>query len=304
MAKEWWESAYMGGPPVQLPGFPRPLYPPDAEQHGKKDSVDGPDVLAYKRAIAHAGRWGEWDPDSWDDSYSNAFSHGKGTGMVKDSGVAGFQRQSQIEDTGWLGEKTFNTMRYARISDPSAPHYGEPILDGECVRLLNQAWEMFGGSEPTQGSIRREALDLAVGEIGVKESPAGSNQVKYTNWYGMIGPWCAMFVTWAYEVAGPSGSFVRGSRYAYCPYIVADARANRYGLSTTDDPVPGDAVVYDWQGNGEYDHVGIFEKWTGGGHFNAIEGNTSTSDNSNGGQVMRRSRHRSGQATCFVRVAE
>ena len=301
--KHWYESAYMGGTPVQVK-FPRPLYPPDAAGHGKQPSIDGPDVKAYKRAICHAGRWGDWDPDSWDDSYSNGFAHGRGPN-VKDTGIAGFQRQQKIEDTGWIGEKTFNKLRYARISDPDAPHYGEPVLDGECVKLLNQAWDMFGGSEPTKGSVRKEALALAMDELGYKESPAGSNANKYGSWYGQnYQPWCAMFVTWTFEMAGPSGSFVKGSRYAYCPYVVADARAGRYGLQTTDDPIPGDVVVYDWNGNGEYDHIGIVERLTGGGYFDAIEGNTSTSDNSNGGQVMRRERSRSGQATCFVRVAE
>jgi hypothetical protein len=38
--------------------------------------------------------------------------------------------------------------------------------------------------------------------------------------------------------------------------------------------------------------------------FEAVEGNTSTSSNSNGGQVMRRTRTRNGQGTIFVRVAE
>ena len=83
-----------------------------------------------------------------------------------------------------------------------------------------------------------------------------------------------------------------------------DARNKRNGLSTTDDPIPGDVVVYDWSYDTVYDHVGIFEKDLGGGQFSAIEGNTSQSNNSNGGEVMRRTRSRSGQGTCFVRVKE
>jgi hypothetical protein len=87
--------------------------------------------------------------------------------------------------------------------------------------------------------------------------------------------------------------------------VVGDARANRYGLSTTDDPIPGDLVVYDWGGDTIYDHIGIFERWTSGSNqFDALEGNTSVDNNSNGGAVMRRSRSRSGQGTVFVRVAE
>jgi hypothetical protein len=127
----------------------------------------------------------------------------------------------------------------------------------------------------------------------------------------MVGPWCAMFCTWSFELAAKdmgkdSPAFVKGSRYAYVPYIVSDARNNARGLKTVDVDavVPGDLVCYDWQWNGEYDHIGIFEKWVGPSTFNAIEGNTSTSNNSNGGQVMRRSRTLGQQATVFVRVNE
>jgi hypothetical protein len=305
---EWHEKAYLGGPPPDgLPALPRPLYPPDASSKGKQPSSDGPDVVAFKRALCRAGRWGSWDPSSWDDSYSNLFAHGRGPN-VKDTGLAGFQRQMDIDDTGWLGSKTYSAMSYALISDPDAAHYREPIFDGECVRLLNSAWERFGGNEPPPpqtGTLRQRALQKAITQIGVKESPPDSNQVKYTDWYGMIGPWCAMFCTWCFETEGDSPAFVRGQSYAYVPYIVADARAGRHGLKTTDDPIPGDLVCYDWAWDGEYDHVGIFEKWVpGSGEFQALEGNTSTSNDSNGGQVMRRTRNRSEQSTVFVRVAE
>ena len=42
----------------------------------------------------------------------------------------------------------------------------------------------------------------------------------------------------------------------------------------------------------------------GTGTFNAIEGNTSVSNNSNGGEVMRRARSTPQQGTVFVRVSE
>jgi len=310
---EWYQKAYKGGGPVQVP-FPRPLYPPDANKYGKKPSPNGPDVVAYKRALCRAGRWGEWDPSLWDDAYSNKFSHGRG-GNVKDTGVAGFQRQQDIDDTGWLGSTTFNNMRYALISDPDSPHFMEPIFDAVCIDKLNRAYDMFGGKNPPEsgtGTVRKQALSRAVTQLGVKESPPDSNNVKYCSWYGMTGPWCAMFATWCFElgaqdIAKDSPSFQKGVDYSYVPYIVGDARAGRNGLKTVDsDQVePGDLVCYDWERNGEYDHVGIFEKWiTGAADFNAIEGNTSTSNNSNGGEVMRRQRNVGGQGTVFVRVAE
>jgi hypothetical protein len=293
---------------VKVEGFPRPLYPPDAAQRGKQPSVDGPDVVAYKRTVSRAGRW-PWE--QFDAGYGDDFAHGSG-GDVGESGVAGVQLQQHLDATGWIGQQTFNTFRSIRVPD-GLPHAGEPAMDGQAVELINEAWAMFGGHEPTAGagSVRQAALDRLSGELGNAESPAGSNDQKYGEWYGMNGvPWCAIFQTWgrvlgAQDVGATEKSFIQGSRYSYVPYIVGDARANRYGLSTTDDPIPGDLVCYDWDGNGEFDHVGIFERWTSGtSQFDAIEGNTSAGNNSNGGEVMRRSRARTGQVTVFVRVAE
>lgn len=296
----WWEKPYAGGPMVKVAGFPRPLYPPDAAKYGHRPSVDGPDVVAYKRTVSRAGRW-PWQ--AFDDAYSNGFAHGKG-GNVAETGVAGVQRQQHLDATGWIGEKTFNTLRSIRV--PDGPHAGEMAMDALAADLVDEAWDLFGGSEPppSTSSTRTAALEAALGELGYRESPSGSNRNKYGAWYGMDGvPWCAIFTTWAYVQTGGSSSFVRGSRYSYVPYIVGDARAERYGLSTTDDPIPGDLVCYDWELDSVYDHVGLFEHWTSGSStFTAIEGNTSTSSDSNGGQVMRRTRSRSGVA--FVRVAE
>src|SRR3954466_8690921 len=119
---EWYEVAYKGGPLVAVHGFPRPLYPPDANQHGKKPSSDGADVEAYKRTVSRAGRW-PWQ--EFDDSYSNGFAHGGPGGNVGDSGVAGVQRQGDLDDTGWLGEATFNLLRSIRIP-AGLPHASEP----------------------------------------------------------------------------------------------------------------------------------------------------------------------------------
>jgi CHAP domain-containing protein len=305
---DWWQRGYPGGPMVKTPGFPRPLYPPDASRYGKRPSTNGPDVEAYKRTVSRAGRW-PWQP--FDEAYSNAFAHGKAGGDVGDSGVAGVQRQGspKLDDTGWLGEKTFNLLRSIRIPDP-LPHAGEMAMDATAVNMIAEAWDLFGGHEPdtpTSGSIRQAALRRAISQIGVVES--GDNLNPYGAWYGANGqPWCAMFVTWSYELGAQdigkdSLAFVRGSRYAYVPYLLGDSNANRYGLAPTLDPIPGDCVCFNWDG-GEFDHVGIFEGWLSGDGFSTVEGNTSTASDANGGQVMRRTRYVSGQGTQFVRVGE
>lgn len=153
--------------------------------------------------------------------------------------------------------------------------------------------------------LREKALANLTAKIGTKESPAGSNRVWASEWYGLIGSWCAMAVTWAYVKAG-SKAFAKGSRWAYVPWIVNAARAGNYGLSVTRDPKPGDLVCYDWPGEskGTADHVGLFEKWLDAPDtFSAIEGNTAIGNDSNGGEVMRRQRIRS-EVLAFVHVSK
>ena len=151
--------------------------------------------------------------------------------------------------------------------------------------------------------MRLKMLAEARKHIGTKESPAGSNNVSFSRWYGMRGPWCAMFVSWCGVQAG-SKFFRRGSRWAYVPYMVADGRAGRNGLAVTYDPKEGDIVTFDWEGGGSVaDHVGFFLEWTNKSRtkFKALEGNTGIGNNSNGGEVMVRDRTKS-QVEAFIHV--
>jgi len=300
-----------GGPMVKVKGFPGPLYPPDSPKGPVPDSDF---AVALKRTAARIGAW-PWTPDQWDDSYSNRFAHGDGWGDATHAGIEGLQHWSgTIEASGNTGEATFNFLRSVKIGQ-GMPHAGEMAMDSVCVNLINSAWE-DAQAPSTAMTVREAALKRAQSQIGQAESPPESNNTPYGSWYGENGvPWCAIFCSWCYEhgasdltetcmtftTVKESGA---GDRYDYVPFIVADARNGRYGLSVTSSPKPGDMVCYDWNWNGEYDHVGLFENWTSGHEFEAVEGNTSTSNNSNGGQVMRRQRDVNGQGTVFVRVAE
>ena len=304
---DWWEQPYELGPPVAVPGFPRPLYPPDAAEAGRTPSSNGPDAEAYKRVVWRAGRW-PGPAAAFDRAYSNKFAHGKG-GNVVETGISGVQRQQGLDDTGWVGKPTFDLLRRIRV--PDGPHQGEPCMDANAANLVAQAYELYGGGEPappvpSPRSTRERALAGARRHLGEVESPAGSNHTRFGVWYGVdFQPWCAIFCTYCFEQeAGGSSSFKRGSSYAYVPYIVSDARNNRNGLSVTSTPIAGDLVCYDWGFDGTFDHVGLFEAWATSSTFTAVEGNTSTSNNSNGGEVMRRQRRLGEQAVVFVRVAE
>ena len=295
---------------VVVKGFPFPLFPPDSP---KGPSPDSDFTLALKRTAARIGAW-PWDPEGWDDSYSNRFGHGDGWDDETHAGIEGLQHWSgTISATGNVGEATFNFLRSVKVPQ-GRTHAGEMAMDSVAVNQINAAFTQ----NQTKGTVRDKALTRAVTQLGSKESPPESNLTKYGDWYGENGvPWCAIFATWCYEKGAQDAGFSDSpsflslaasggysDRYDYVPYIVSDARNGRFGLSVTSSPIPGDMVCYDWNRNGEYDHVGLFEDWLNDNEFTAIEGNTSTSDNSNGGQVMRRTRSTFGQGTVFVRVAE
>lgn len=156
-------------------------------------------------------------------------------------------------------------------------------------------------------SIREQAYELAKGKIGVKESPVNSNKVEFSEWFGIVTPWCMEFVSWAFATAGSKDIFAPGQRWDYVPAFLNDAKAGKFGLKIVRDPIRGDLVCYDWPGEspGIPDHVGIFEAWVNqaAGTFTAIEGNTLVGNDSNGGEVMRRSRATS-LVKNFVRVPE
>ncbi len=120
------------------------------------------------------------------------------------------------------------------------------------------------------------ALPFARKEIGVKEHPPNSNdgpRVEVLRNGKGPEPWCADFVEWCLERAGWERPTFN---WSYCPSWVA-AR---------------DAVA---------DHLGLVAYVASLSAFRSIEGNTAIGNNSNGGQVMLRSRNRSDVAA-FIRL--
>lgn len=140
---------------------------------------------------------------------------------------------------------------------------------------------------------RSKVLETAKAELGIVESPANSNKTKYGQWYNLNGvKWCAIFVSWVFDKAGvPLGNIQSAKGIHHC-----QSAHNYYkskGMLTT-APEPGDIVIYDWEGNGHADHIGIFIRWKNSQKtlLEAYEGNTSQGNNSDGGKVMLRERSR------------
>ena len=135
-----------------------------------------------------------------------------------------------------------------------------------------------------------ELLRIATAEIGTKENPAGSNKVKYNTWYygrevsGKAYPWCMVFVQWVFDRAGIAVPIKTASCGALLNAAKSNGRAVKGGYRL------GDVVIYDFDGNGSTDHCGIVEA-VNGKLITAIEGNTGSGNNADGGQVQRRTRN-------------
>ena len=134
-----------------------------------------------------------------------------------------------------------------------------------------------------------ELLDIARRQIGVKESPPKSNNVRYNTWYygrevrGSAYPWCMVFVQWVFDQAKVKLPI----RTASCGDLMRAAQSA--GQWVTGDYRPGDVVIYDFPGGAKTDHCGIVES-VDGTYISAIEGNTSSSSDADGGAVERRAR--------------
>jgi hypothetical protein len=143
-----------------------------------------------------------------------------------------------------------------------------------------------------ENSIGLKIVQVAKTQIGVKEDPPNSNETIFGKWFGMQHqPWCAIFVSWVYATAGKPITW-GGYRNGYAGCQTAYAYFKKNNLLVT-DPMPGDIVLFDWNGDKRYDHTGIFVEWVSKNTFKSIEGNTSLTNDSNGGQVMERVRNKS-----------
>lgn len=112
------------------------------------------------------------------------------------------------------------------------------------------------------------------------------------SYFGESGvPYCAMFISYCLDWAGVTAAGIPG---AYVPWILS-ANSDAGRLVANEDAQPGDLVMFDWQGDGVADHIGIVEEnHPDEGWMQTIEGNTSPSSGgsqSNGGGVYRRARN-------------
>lgn len=141
----------------------------------------------------------------------------------------------------------------------------------------------------------RSVLECALSQLGVKEYPPGSNNVKYNTWYygrevsGAGYAWCAVFIAWCFYQTGIYERLDGLTNKAGCDPFMRWAKQKGYWSR---QPKVGALVLFDWEGDGSADHIGIVESFSGNTVI-SIEGNTAIGNDSNGGEVMRRTRYAS-----------
>lgn len=135
------------------------------------------------------------------------------------------------------------------------------------------------------------AVRLAASQDGVQESPPGSNICKFSTWFGVRGPWCAMFLSWVWYSIGlrfPNAQTAKGWASAQ---MMHDYFKRRGWIVTT--PRPGDAVFWHMTGgHAGINHVSLYV--SGSSSVASWDGNTSTASDQDGGHVEKRTRPRRG----------
>ena len=131
-------------------------------------------------------------------------------------------------------------------------------------------------------TIRENALRHAIGELGVKEDPLGSNWGPRVRQYlaaaglGYPAPWCMSFICFCYKQAGHPLEYPTASVGLFLGW------ASKHG-DVVVRPFRGDLVCYRWDADNWPDHVGIVERvlavrWKGkvfAGWVKTVEGNAN-----------------------------
>jgi peptidoglycan hydrolase-like protein with peptidoglycan-binding domain len=175
--------------------------------------------------------------------------------------VVAFQRAKGLSADGVIGPQTWKALQAGVVDGPG------PV-----------------GS----GGLNAPLLAAAQGEVGNVERTNDNDGVilKYPNAFGRGSEsWCADFTSWCSKQAGGA------MNECYCPTLVNSLKQKGLWKGKA-DPKPGDLVLFDWDGDGEADHVGVVEKVNGDGTISTIEGNSTNQDTGKEG-VFRQERDRS-----------
>lgn len=116
-------------------------------------------------------------------------------------------------------------------------------------------------------------------QIGTKEKPLGSNNVRYNTLYygrevsGEKYKWCMVYVWAGFYECGLSKLFYDGKKTASCTTLMDWAKSK--GRFFTSGFKVGDIVLYNWDNDPSSEHTGYITQVISDTDFYAVEGNAS-----------------------------
>ena len=140
---------------------------------------------------------------------------------------------------------------------------------------------IFGGGSPdTSASEDLSGVDFvngtrpgntAIVELA-KQQVGNVGGRPYWNWYGFNSrvEWCACFVSWCYGQMGLSEPRFAACQSQGIPWFTS---RGQWGARGYENIAPGDAIFFDWDGDGSADHVGLVIG-TDGERVYTVEGNS------------------------------
>ena len=140
----------------------------------------------------------------------------------------------------------------------------------------------------------KQIIDKALSYLGTYDG--GNNNVIFnTHYYGKAVsggayPWCCAFVWDIFRMCGASDIFNGGEPTAYCPTVLNWGKNSGLTVNKANGQY-GDIVLFDWNGDGIADHIGLIISNNADGSYTTVEGNTANSNYSNGGWVLKMQRY-------------
>ena len=152
----------------------------------------------------------------------------------------------------------FSTMQAARLGWDS---YGDTQYPAHVLRYYP-----YGRAFTSGGN--QAIVEVALTQLG------NEGGQPYWSWYGFDGrvEWCACFVSWCADQCGYIESGII-PKFAGCVDGANWFKGNGQWQDRSYEPQAGDIIFFDWEGDGETDHVGIVEKCENGVVY-TVEGNS------------------------------
>ena len=152
----------------------------------------------------------------------------------------------------------FSTMQAARLGWDS---YGDTQYPAHVLRYYP-----YGRAFTSGGN--QAIVEVALTQLG------NEGGQPYWSWYGFDGrvEWCACFVSWCADQCGYIESGII-PKFAGCVDGSNWFKGNGQWKDRNYEPQAGDIIFFDWEGDGETDHVGIVEKCENGVVY-TVEGNS------------------------------